>query len=363
MNIRKENMSTALNFDKLTTEEIAGLRRATEEARRHQRNLEQARAGAEQDFGQMLGLDGKPAHRDRFGNIVDGVEEREDVRTYVDGAGYVQELKPGEAAPVHRTHLEKLTALAADDAVLEELARKNPDAAEELRQRQREAVSREFIALTPEFYRSDANVAVMHNFIEQNGLDWSVQNLTKAFRELAADGALEQDPDLLQDLSASQATMLSARAANGQNLSELASVAADYIKLRAPQNVRRQLKVGGAREFQKFVFENPDLGAEAAYFVFKHATVDFHETPERLARMNEILAGKFITINGIYQAWQIVKAEEKDGRNNVSRSPENEQPSDVSTPTGELDDLSDEEVERLLLKTKQLRARLIRDGV
>ncbi|HZR57045.1 MAG TPA: hypothetical protein VFA74_09255 [Terriglobales bacterium] len=347
-------MSTEItDFDSLSTSEIAQLVRRSKAAHRQDaQNAAKVQFVQESSESQTL---------DQFAtdNNFDNDNWMAEKARRAEAESYdmlVRECQP------RKPHREVLEELANQDSTLEELARRGDvEAADELEDRRRAAITRQFLDSTPAYYCSRHNSEQILEYMEYNGdLPFTVENLQRAAQELLASGRLEQDPEQLTVLTNDELMRLKIKAANASDMAVVARIAGEYATLRAPKKIRAKLR-NGSLSVEHFSAQYPELISEAAYWAFKETARDYQETQERYQRFNELIGDKFVTIHLLYELWEIIKREESPirqslyGNRNVSGSEQTEPTTDA-----ELEALPPEEFEKLRVASIRLAAKNIR---
>jgi hypothetical protein len=341
----------------------------------HERNLEIARAGAEREMSRQLQVGtqvGDPnltwsqrrayeAELESYlsldqsswnGNWADEVRHLASILGK-QNEPYIVKVLNDASGP--KTHRDKLLALARDPQVIQDLARSgNKAAAEELVNQADDAEASAFREQTPDYYASQNNMEALNQFLDEQNLPFTAANLRIAFDALVESGKLEQDPNQLTELSAAQINRLSALALNSRP-EDLGNVAMEYIRLRAPKSERRTLKLGSASEQEQFLYDNPDLVLEASYFVFRQTCPDYEETEARVARINQLIEGKFCTVGLLLRVWEQIKREESGLRVGRALNPSEPEPTQAEVVRW-LDGLNDQEIEQTLAATRRLQA-------
>ena len=257
-----------------------------------------------------------------------------------------------------------------DAAALSELARENPDLAEKLQSDNADLIARQFRMRNADFVNSAFNQDqilryLLEKHVRQDLKDfnrqkdaimalmsvnaWTVAELETAYQELLRRGELAVLANQPRNLTDTEKLHVEQMAANGLILEALV----EYVKARVGEDVADQVTFNliDPAAFASDPANRP-IFEESAWFVWQAARPEFSPTPERIARMKEHIAGRFVTIALLDAAWRAVQTAEKDALrsgllNGPAESSENVQRSEEMN----FDNLSDEEIARLKTAT------------
>jgi hypothetical protein len=291
------------NLEALTTKEIAALYKKTLVEAQKQRGNEQAQNQAREDLGFDLVY-----HKDVFGNMIEGpAPKAKPTRNYVDASGYVQELGPGEVAPVApgATLLERIVHFANEN-------RNDPDVAALLPVD--EAAFEVTLDESGWLLRGDVNTSgVWHVIAMHDGHD----NLKFSLKDdLDRDQAIQRasahiravtDPEP-RDLTATELRQIAIMAANATNVPTLADAVGEYLKLATNEPTLTVAYLGRP--------DRRNLVIAAIYFCWKNSLFarGFVENDDVLGHINTYLDSRdFVTIQTFIDAWEGFKNHQNRG--------------------------------------------------
>jgi hypothetical protein len=213
--------------------------------------------------------------------------------------------------------------------VVEEIAKEtqNPELMSELANERAEEVAHEFRRRNPGYLKCDANwrsivETMSHNLLGEPDLEaeeaqdlliannqWTLQNLSAAYKSLDRVGALEYPANHARPLKAAQRLRAEQLAANGDVLGGIV----EYVKGRISEEAGYEVA---------FTLEDPlDFSAdpqmrpileEACLFCWEAYRKDYSPSPDRRRFLREYCAGRFITVALPDAAWDECKRVEKD---------------------------------------------------
>lgn len=257
--------------------------------------------------------------------------------------------------------------------VIEEIAQqtRNPELIDELAQDRAEEVANEFRRCHPGYLKCDANWrsmvdALAHDFLGEDDLEvndaqdrliangyWTLQNLTRAYKELDQIGALEYPANHARPLKESERLRSAQLAANGDVIGAISN----YVKGRIGEDAAFEV----AFELQDPLSFTSDpknrvILEEACYFCWEHYRVDYTPTPERRRFLRDYCAGRFVTVALLNAGWEQCKVYERDAMRSAVLNPISAQEAPVEGPPA-LDRLDDADIETLYHRTLREYAR------
>jgi hypothetical protein len=253
--------------------------------------------------------------------------------------------------------------------VVEEIAKEtqNPELMSELANERAEDVANEFRRRNPGYLKCDANwrnivETLAHNLLGEDDLEaeeaqdlliangqWTLQNLTAAYKSLDRVGALEYPPNHSRPLKEAQRLRAAQLAANG----DVVGAICEYVKGRIGEDAAFEVA---------FTLENPlDFTAdpknqailqEACFFCWEHYRNDYSPTPERRKFLRDYSAGRFVTIALLDAAWEECKRVERDSmRSALFNHAGSEAVEPIDNSTSSLDRLDDAGISDLYHRT------------
>lgn len=255
---------------------------------------------------------------------------------------------------------------APDRETLAEVARSDPQAAEQLRSVVADDIAREFVQRNPDYIPTDQNVrrivALLTKQYLQHDLDyfddeddainelmavdgWTVATVEWAYNKLLQDGLLDVPANQLRYLTESDRLKCAQLAANGDALGSIVA----YINARLGQDVADEIAFALDEPFA--FTANPEyrpMLEEATWFAFENSRHDYTPTPERREYMKRYIAGRFMTLALLDAAWESCKRHEQDvARGAILGQLETR----AAEPQQDLDALTDQQIDSLYRST------------
>jgi hypothetical protein len=265
-------------------------------------------------------------------------------------------------------HLKQLLS-APDKVALAELAKENPNFAEQWENDMAADIARQFVVANPKYLQTDRNFdrivssllekhfgQTLRNYSDADAAAvsllsagvWTLSELTQTFNHLYREGELETASNEPRYLSAAEKIRCEQIAASGQLLEAII----EYIKLSVGEDIADQVAFNMI-DPTAFVSDpaNRPIFEEACWFCWQAARPEFSPSAERIAAMKRHIAGRFVTVSLLDAAWDAVQKAEKDAfRSGLL----NNAPEDSETgrePEPDFETLSDEEIARLRIAT------------
>jgi hypothetical protein len=215
----------------------------------------------------------------------------------------------------------------------------NADLIAEVTDQREEAEAVAFIQANPDYPREDASYELMRAWIDDHRLEWTSQNLTKAFRSLCRSGQL-QAVGSARNLTASQKLLVIASAKTGK-IDEAISQYLDYSLPNAEDNYI------DANDFLSDVRTLPTRNEAVAFVWYQSRPVqdsdEWRKFQKRYFRLRPV-----VTINDLDQCWDAFLKDDKVlQRERLMFA----QPEATPPTTQELNALDDEGVDKLYHQT------------
>ena len=255
--------------------------------------------------------------------------------------------------------------------ILEELARetRNPQLIQAITDERAADVAEQFVRRTPDYLRDDENLAALVDFLAQkhlrrsadefNSIDaavrelfrvnaWTLDELSKAYRQLLRQGALRvpaNHPRLLTDRELAHSAQL---AANG----DVVGAVSTYLRHRVSEEIADQatysLVVPEAfttdPQYRPFI-------EEALLFVWENSHFDYRPTPERRRFLLDHVGGRFMTLALLDAAWKACKDAEKGALRSSLLTGTRDEKTDHEDIGTALEELDDAEINALYRRT------------
>ena len=209
----------------------------------------------------------------------------------------------------------------------------------EIQGRREEEAAQRFVELHPEYVVDERNSERLLNFLDAHNLPVTEENLDEAYRALLAGNHLVVPIDQIKELD-DQELLHVARLATGGDISGAMWL---YLKLSLPAMPMN--------EIQMIVPYDPKysvLVKECLYYLFRITTLDYSHDESFVTYLHEFMNDLPWSLERIRAAWQKFKQE-------AVLAPQRE--ADHGLPTSEdIENLSEEQQEKLLKETKRLRA-------
>jgi hypothetical protein len=262
--------------------------------------------------------------------------------------------------------------------VVEEIAKEtqHPELMSELANERAEDVANEFRRRNPGYLKCDANwrsivETLAHNCLGEDDLEaeeaqdlliangqWTLQNLTAAYKSLDRVGALEYPPNHARPLKATQRLRAEQLAANGDVLGGIV----EYVKGRISEEAGYE--VAFTLEDPLAFTTDPEMRPileEACLFCWEAYRKDYSPSPDRRAFLHDYCAGRFVTVALLDAAWEECKLTEKDSmRSALFSQVNNEIEETIQAPSVSLDRLDDAGIDDLYHRTLREYARTVK---
>jgi hypothetical protein len=239
----------------------------------------------------------------------------------------------------------KAFADAPDQETIERIALEtgDPDLAERVKDEREGSIAEDFVRSHPLYFKSDYNYSAIRGYLDQHQLAFTSENLNAAFGSLSRTGQLEVRPGHAKALTETELLHIISLTKNGQ----LEDAVGQYLDYSLPDAGDHW---GDTTEF----LSDPDtlkVRNQACYFVW------FHSRPVQDSPEFKEFARKFFklkpvhTISDLDDCLVAFERNQKDVfRQNMIREPE-------PVTAENLNDLSDDAVNKLTQSTLQQRAR------
>lgn len=261
--------------------------------------------------------------------------------------------------------------------VVEEIAKEtqNPDLMTELANERAGEIANEFRRRNPGYLKCDANwrsiVETMAEKLLGENLEaeeaqelliangqWTLQNLTEAFRQLDRVGALEYPTNHSRPLREGQRLRAEQLSANGDVISGIF----EYVKGRISEEAA--IEVASTLEDPLAFTTDPKMRPileEACLFCWEAYRKDYSPSPDRRRFLREYCAGRFVTIALLDAAWEECKrAERDDMRPGIFNQIGTRASETIEGPSASLDSLDDAVIDDLYHKTLKEYARTVK---
>jgi hypothetical protein len=262
--------------------------------------------------------------------------------------------------------------------VVEEIAKEtqNPDLLSELAHERAENVAHEFRRRNPGYLKCDGNwrsivETMSHNLLGEDDLEaedaqelliadgqWTLHNLTAAYKALDRVGALEYPVNHARPLKEAQRLRAAQLAANGDVLGAIV----EYVKGRIGEDAAFDVAFALEDPFD-FTSDpnNRPILEEACFFSWEHYRTDYSPTADRRRFLREYCAGRFITVALLDAAWDECKRVERDEmRSSLFNHAGNEVVETVEGPLSSLDRLDNAAIDDLYHRTLREYARTVK---
>jgi hypothetical protein len=243
-----------------------------------------------------------------------------------------------------------------DREALEQIAKEtgDPGLIERLLDDREVAEAKAFMAGHPSYYCDDDNYDTIRDYLEQRGLEFNRDNLALAYKALSRAGTLQVDPATPRPLTDHNRRAIALQAASA----DVEGAVGRYLQMRMPQQASEQWLYSLSQQEALDAIAAPEykrLVEEAVWFCWGHGRANYSPTRDRRKFLQDYVAGRIPTATLLDQAWAACQAVEKDslrsalfgqvtpGQNEVSQQPN-------------LDDLSDQEINRLYTSTLRTNA-------
>jgi hypothetical protein len=271
-----------------------------------------------------------------------------------------EEFAPEDKNGLNRVVLSgsnPLKALAQnpDAEALAQIARETGDTelAERLQDDREGTAAEEFVRTHQSYYPDDNNFEAMKSYLDDHRLEFTTENLHNAFVALTRAGDLQMRPGTAKSLSKAEQLHVISLAKAGQ----VADAISTFLSYSLPDAEDQW-------EDETAFLSDPDTLAvrnRACYFVWKQSrpileTAAWHEF------LRQYFAGRPIrTVADYDAAWQQFEQHERSAYRDQLLSSNRTEPSPEKVAQT-LDDLSDDEIEKLTTETRRHRARSSRRG-
>ena len=281
-----------------------------------------------------LDLSGSPGYQERPNTTEDFGPDRNGFHN-IDTSGQANPLKAFAQNPDAET-LDRIAQETGD-----------PELAEKLHDDREGQEAEAFVAAHPSYYPTDGNYQVMRSYIDEHRLAFTHENLHKAFIALSRSGQLEMKPGTAKSLSTPEQLHVISLCKNGQ----IEDAIKQFLNYSFPD-------AADAWEDETEFLSDPNTLAtrnRACYFIWKQTrpvmeSAEWHEFMKLYFKDRPIR-----TVVDFDQAWAQFQQHERSAfRDRLVSANRNETP---AQPTENLDDLSDDEIEKLTTATRRQRAR------
>jgi hypothetical protein len=252
----------------------------------------------------------------------------------------------------------QLKALAEnpDREALEQIAKEtgDPKLIERLQDDREVAEAKAFMAATPSYYRTDENYDAIREYLEERDLPFVQENISTAYKALCRAGTLEVDPATPRPITEHNRRSIALQAASG----DVQGAVGRYLQLRMPQqasemwmystSVEEALDSIAAPEYKRLV-------EEAVWYAWEAGRPNYSPTRARRQFIQEYVAGRIPTARLLDEGWATCQAAEKDALRSALFGQVTPGQNEVSQQTN-LDDLSDQEINRLYTSTLRTNA-------
>ena len=274
-------------------------------------------------------------------------------------------------------HLKELLANPPRD-VMEEIAREtgNPELVSELAHERAEDIAHEFRRRNPGYLKCHANWRSIVETLADNVLgegdlgaedaqelliangQWTLQNLTAAYKALDKVGALEYPANHSRPLKEAQRLRAEQLAANGDVLGGIV----EYVKGRISEEAGYE--VAFTLEDPLAFTTDPEMRPileEACLFCWEAYRKDFSPSADRRRFLREYCAGRFVTVALLDAAWEECKLAERDAmRSGLFNQVGNEAVERIEGPLPSLDRMDDAGIDDLYHRTLREFARTVK---
>ncbi len=254
----------------------------------------------------------------------------------------------GQANPL------KAFAQNPDDDALARVATEtgDPELADKFRDDTEGAEAEAFVASHPAYFRSDENFEAIKDYMDEHRLAFTRENLHTAFVTLSRAGRLETKPGTAKSLSEQEKLHVIALCKAGQ----IEDAISQFLDYSLPD-------ASDLWENETAFLSDPDtlsVRNRACYFVWQQ-TRPVLESEEWHTFLKSYFRNRPVrTVNDLDQAWVQFQQHERSAFRSQLLSPDhNESPSPKQITDG-LDDLNDDEIEKLTTATRRHRARASR---
>jgi hypothetical protein len=185
---------------------------------------------------------------------------------------------------------------------------------------------------------------------------WTVNELTKAYRQLLREGSLSvpaNQPRSLTDRELAQSAQL---AANGDVIGAVCL----YLQNRISSDVADEVSFSlmAPESFTSDPQFRPYID-EALLFAWENSRVDYSPSEARRGFLRDYVGGRFMTIALLDAAWEACKEAEKDASRSALFHPQLSEAGQGGE--ADLDELSDEEINNLTKRTLRAHAQQVLD--
>ena len=232
-----------------------------------------------------------------------------------------------------------------DNDVIHEIARetRNPGLLEEIEQERRDLQAKEFVRNHPEYYPTDENFQALCDFLEEEKLAFTSQNLAYAFKALTEAGEIEFAPQAVRPLSQEELLEVT-RYAQSESNQFVQTGVSESLRLAIERYIFFATQEKGLSP-DRIMFDPTyrSLMDKAIFFCWCQARTDFTPTPERKRFFQEYAAGRPLSVPLLNQAWIACKKAESD----CTRSSLLTQIEPTQQGEPDFNDLSDEAIDAL----------------
>lgn len=244
----------------------------------------------------------------------------------------------------------------------------NPEFRAEARDQKGELVAQAFKRACPRYMSTSRNYGIMLDTLSFNALGaaeqqqddearltmlidrgyWTTENLLATFRALDEEGLLDIEAGTTRNLSSAERLRVSRLAQSGR----VDLALAEYLRYTLDDE---QVTLDMIND----PVYRPACDA-AVWSVFRDITFDYVPTPEREAYIQRHCAGRPLTLALLQSAWAACQANEQRNERSELLNPIRER--DQPPSEYELDELNDDQVNRLYQQTRRARADQFRQG-
>jgi len=196
-----------------------------------------------------------------------------------------------------------------------------------------EAINLEFIAQTPDYFKSDTNRALLVDYLGEKYLGyaandeadedeiatrlladgaWTVANLQAAWEDIKASGEADLPEGTARPLSEDDQAALSIAAAAISDAPSLDRVLTGYVRLVFDDDDLTWQECVRNKAYASVLFD-------AVFFAWSHKKADYRPSPGAREYIQDYLSGRFPTFDLLNAAWEACK-KESFGRGYVSEA-------------------------------------------